>query len=372
MVTSRQIVRRTIDFAEPDRLAFDYFAHGKRYTDIITSYLDWEFQYERKSWIEGNRELYLDAWGNTWARVLTDKSTKGEVYRGALQESWDALDSFTVPKLSEAADNDRVRRTFQSHPDMFKVGCIYTASFSILGFLRGFENLMEDLVLRPELIRRTCDLIEDELTLAVEGYAACCGDGIHIMEDWGTQDGLLIGRAMWEDLFAPGYRRLCAAAHRHDMRVILHTCGMVRDLIPGLVESGVDVLQLDQTANFGSEEIPGGIERLAEEFGGRVAFFCPVDIQHTLVTGDPAKIEDEARRLVQRLGSRRGGFIAKSYGRGARMYLDGIGCDPRWNDFAFECFQKYGRETFGDSFDVPQIPSVTPPGVGAAQNEVSQ
>jgi uroporphyrinogen decarboxylase len=359
-MTSREIVRRAIDFAGPARLAFDGFAYGTRHTDIITSYLDWEFPYERKSWIEGNREFYLDFWGNTWARVVTDKSTKGEIFRGIFQDSWDALDSWTVPKLSSAADSERVRQLFAAYPDLFKVGCIYNASFGILSCLRGFENLMEDLLLQPERIRQARELIDEELTLVVEGYAACGADGLHIMEDWGTQNGALVSRKMWDDLFAPEYRKLCAAAHRHDMRVILHCCGMVRDLMPAFIESGIDVLQFDQTANYGLSGV-GGIERLAAEFGHKVTFFCPIDIQHTLVTGDRARIEDEARRLVQCLGSRDGGFIAKSYGRGCQTYLDSIGCDPCWNDFAFECFKQYSQKMFGGSFDVPQLPSIAPP-----------
>jgi len=80
-----------------------------------------------------------------------------------------------------------------------------------------------------------------------------------------------------------------------------------------------------------------------------------------LVTGDRKRIEDEARRLVQRLGSREGGFIAKSYGRGSPVYLESIGCDPAWNDFAFACFKKYAKELFGAEADPPEIPSVGTP-----------
>ncbi|MBN2291144.1 MAG: hypothetical protein JXM70_01890 [Pirellulales bacterium] len=360
-MTSSKIIRDTIDFNDPARLGFDFYAYGRRYTDIVTSYLDWEFQYEKKCWGEGGRQFHLDAFGNTWARALSDKSTKGEVYRGILQDSWHDLDSFTMPKLSTAADCPPVRELFESYPNLFKVGCIFEVSFSILRSLRGFENLMQDLILEPKLVRQVCDLIEDELELAVEGYAACGADGIHIMEDWGTQQSALIGRSMWEDLFAPGYRRICTAAHRHGMCVILHSCGMIRDLIPGLIESGIDVFQFDQTANYASPSAEDGIEQLADEFAGRATFFCPVDIQHTLVTGDRKKIEDEVRRLVQCLGSRKGGFIAKSYGRGTGIYLDSIGCDPTWNDFAFECFKKYGREMFGVEADIPELPSVVAP-----------
>ena len=66
-------------------------------------------------------------------------------------------------------------------------------------------------------------------------------------------------------------------------------------------------------------------------------------------------IESEVKRLVGHLGSRDGGFIAKSYGRGTKVYLDSIGCDPDWNNFAFECFKKYGEELFEVEFNIPII-----------------
>lgn len=352
---SREIVRRTIDFERPARLAFDYLAYGKRYTDIVTSYADWEFEFDRRTWVEGNREFRTDAFGNIWARMATDKATKGDVHRGVLADSWDGLDSFAMPQLSTAAQNERVRALFDAHPDKFKVGCLCNASFTILYQVRGFANLMQDLILEPDRVHQACEIIEAELLRIVEGYASCGADGIHVMEDWGTQIGALISPSMWDTFFAPGYSRICAAAHKHDMRVILHSCGMLDDLIGGFLACGIDVLQFDQTDNYRLPDGTGGIERLAAKYAGRATFLCPVDIQHTLVTGDRVRIEDEVRRLVRYLASQEGGFIAKSYGRGTKAYLDAIGCDPAWNDFAFECFIKYGQELFGTEFDIPVL-----------------
>ena len=145
-MNSSEIVRRTIEFGKPARLAFDYFAYGRRHTDIITTYLDWEFEHPKPAnWVEGDREYYLDVYGNTWVRSVADRTTKGLPHRGALEESWDDLDSFTVPRLSTAASNSRVRDLFNAHPDLFKVGCLYNASFSILSSCGGFANLMMDL-----------------------------------------------------------------------------------------------------------------------------------------------------------------------------------------------------------------------------------
>ncbi len=354
-IKSKDIVRQTIDFKRPPRLAFDYYAYGRRYTDIVTAYLDWDYEYKRKSWIEGNKVFSLDPFGNTWVRTTTDKVTKGVIQCGVLEDSWEKFDSFTMPTLSQAAYGGSVQRFFDSYPNMFKVGCIYEASFSILCKLRGFSNLMVDLILESGRVKQACEIIETELLEAVRGYALSGADGIHIMEDWGTQASSFISRDMWDQFFAPGYLKICEKAHSYNMKVILHSCGMIDDLIEGLIECGIDVLQFDQTANYSSGDKNDGIERLAAAYGGRVTFFSPVDIQHTLVTGDFQKIDDECRRLVQKLGSLKGGFIAKSYGRGAKMYLDAIGCDSVWNDFAFECFKKYGKELYGLDFDIPEL-----------------
>jgi uroporphyrinogen decarboxylase len=360
MMTSQEIVYRTIDFAEPARLAFDYFAYGRRHTDIVTSYIDWEYQYERRAWIEDDREFHLDAFGNTWVRALSDRSTKGLPHRGVLADSWDALDSFTMPKLSTAANNERVRALFAAHPDKFKSGCTFNHAFSILSDMRGFSRLMEDLILEPDRVRQACDLIDDEIVRAVHAYAAAGANGIHIMEDWGTQSALLMSPAHWREFFAPGYRRVCEAAHGHEMRVILHSCGMLWELMEDLIECGIDVLQFDQMANYANGGV-AGIERLGERFGGRVTFFCPVDIQHTIVTGDAGMIEDEVCRLLEHLAVIEGGFIAKSYGRGARTYLDAIDCDPAWNDFAFECFTKHAARVFGTEIHLPTVGVEQPP-----------
>ena len=56
-----------------------------------------------------------------------------------------------------------------------------------------------------------------------------------------------------------------------------------------------------------------GLERLGREFGGRITFWCPVDIQGTMVEGSMAGIRAYCRKLVTTLGRPEGGFIAKWY-----------------------------------------------------------
>lgn len=67
------------------------------------------------------------------------------------------------------------------------------------------------------------------------------------------------------------------------------------------------MIQMDQQENI-------GVARLGREFGGRITFWCPVDIQQTMVRGALDEIRAYARAMVQTLGRSEGGLMAKWYG----------------------------------------------------------
>ncbi|MGB2823596.1 MAG: hypothetical protein WBF17_21630, partial [Phycisphaerae bacterium] len=102
------------------------------------------------------------------------------------------------------------------------------------------------------------------------------------------------------------------------------------DIIGDLIECGVHCLQFDQPRLH-------GIETLSERFGGKVAFWCPVDIQKTLQTRDGRQIREEARLLVEKLGRFGGGFVAGHYGGN-----EAIGLTPDVQDIACRAFVEFG------------------------------
>ena len=113
----------------------------------------------------------------------------------------------------------------------------------------------------------------------------------------------------------------------------MHSCGQIFEIIPHLIEVGIKVLQIDQPELL-------GIEKLGREFGGKVTFWSPCDVQKVLPSGDKKLIEDSVRRMVEHLSVNGGGLIAKSYGD--RMEdLTSIGVKLEWSQFALECFVKH-------------------------------
>ena len=104
----------------------------------------------------------------------------------------------------------------------------------------------------------------------------------------------------------PHYRQNWKLAHELGMDVWLHSCGHIIDVLPMLIDAGLDVIQQDQQENM-------GLETLNERFGGKLAFWCPVDIQQTMINGSPAEVAAYAKRLIETLGSHNGGFVSMAY-----------------------------------------------------------
>ena len=131
-------------------------------------------------------------------------------------------------------------------------------------------------------------------------------DGVMGYDDWGLQERLMVHPAMIERFFVPHYRRNWDLAHELGRDVWLHSCGYIIDLLPMLVDAGLDVIQMDQQENM-------GLDNLDECVGGKIAFWCPVDIQQTMVQGSIADIEGYVKHMIETVGSHNGGLISMAY-----------------------------------------------------------
>jgi len=196
--------------------------------------------------------------------------------------------------------------------------------FSIARYMRKMDNFLLDIAAQKKkvakLLKKTADLLE----VVIDRFARTGADAIMFAEDWGTQDRLLVNPSSWRELFKPGFIQLCR------IYVFMHSCGHIYEIIPDLIEVGVDVLQFDQPALH-------GVDNLSRDFGGKVNFWCPVDIQRILPTKNEKLIERFARTLIEKLGSFNGGFMAGYYGSN-----EVLGLEPYWQDIACKAFGIYG------------------------------
>ena len=323
-MTSREIFEAVLTFAGPPRVGMSL---PQPYPNDVTFAGRRGHPDEPLEPQGGELRRWRDEWGVTWAS-LTDYD-KGEVVAGALPE-WSHLADWQPPNLGRRADYAEAARRFADDTEHFRVGGIPGFVFNVARKLRKLDNYLCDLMLEPDRVRRLNELVRAELLKAIDCWADAGADAIMFAEDWGTQDRLMISPALWREVFRPEFEALAGRARDHGLYVLMHSCGKITDIIADLIECGIHCLQFDQPRVH-------GIETLSERFGGKVTFWCPVDIQKTLQTRDPEQIRQEAKLLVERLGTFGGGFVAGYYGGN-----EAIGLTPDVQDVACKAFVEYG------------------------------
>jgi hypothetical protein len=327
-VKSREIVRRTVEFECPDRVARSF-----RESDFVGAGPDVETPATEWNEVGGGRWERIDEWGNLWGRV--DPTSKGEVVRGVL-ESLSDMDRYEFPDYSKPDSYGPVRRTRAEHPDKWLRAGLPGFAFNIARKLRRLDQYFVDLLTEPDRIHALHDRIDAMLVDMIRNYAAAGVDAVMFCEDWGTQAELLIDPKLWRTEFGPRYERLCALAHDSGVKVFLHSCGQIESVVPDMIAAGVDLFQFDQPELHGLDVLAGHQEN------AKVTFWCPVDIQKTLQSRDETLIRARAREMLDKLWRGRGGFVAGYYGDNAS-----IGLDPRWQEIACNEFTRHGvKETY--------------------------
>jgi uroporphyrinogen decarboxylase len=102
----------------------------------------------------------------------------------------------------------------------------------------------------------------------------------------------------------------------------------VNKAIPGLIEAGLDVINLQQPRGL-------GIEDIGRRFAGKICFETLCDIQKTLPRGNRREIRQEAELLLRCWGTPKGGFILGDYGD-----EKAIGAKPGTREFMMQTFRR--------------------------------
>lgn len=335
---SKDIVRKIIEFDNPPRIGLDFNPPNRKdiawvmaarlYNRKYAHLTGWGFHQEELAAVpDFNGEVRRDQYGNIFGRL--EGRTNGECIKGALQDGWEAFDSFEMPELDESYDAE-LKEIFKKNEGRFLLGAMPVSVFSTLRDVRRIDNALMDVLLEEEMVVRFLDKVRAFSGKIIDKAAEAGFHGIIFYDDWGTQRELLINPIHWRRLFKPVYAALAEKAHGRDMKFFVHSCGYIYHIINDFIKAGVDVLQLDQPELI-------GVDRLAEEFGGRVTFWSPVDIQQIMMTGDKQLIVEEARKMIQALGKLGGGFIAKDYPQ-----WEDINVKDEWAGWAREVFISEG------------------------------
>ena len=251
---------------------------------------------------------YTDNWGVQWKIDPYDTPFgQGEytnIKTGPLYGDAPDMNHLHVPDPNAKGLYDHVDRLISEFKDEYYIiGRVHCTVFESAWALRGFEDLLMDLYINPDLANEILDItfgyhLEVALNMAKKGV-----DMIWLGDDYGSQNTLLMDLATWKEYFQPRYTRICheLKAVNPNIKIAFHSDGCVYDIIPGLIEAGVDVLNPIQT-----ECVDPSV--LKKKYGNNLSFFGGIAVQSTLPMGTPAQIRNEYLWLKETLG-KDGGWI---------------------------------------------------------------
>ncbi len=173
--------------------------------------------------------------------------------------------------------------------------------FTRAHFLTGMEALLVAMADQPQAVGRLLHIIADYHIAVIHRVAALGVEAIRGEDDYGSQTALMTSPAMWRRLIKPELARIVAAAKAEGLLFFMHSCGRIMQIVPDLIEMGVDVLDpIQQQANDQAE-----LKRL---YGDRLSFKDGLSTQGALTQGTPDEVEADVRERI-RLLAPGGGYI---------------------------------------------------------------
>ena len=162
------------------------------------------------------------------------------------------------------------------------------------------ENYFVKMYTDPEVVDAVTERVVDFYLRANEKLFEQAANKIDMFffgNDFGSQLDTLISPEMFDRFVMPAFVKFTDQAHRHGMKVLLHSCGSIYRVIPRLIDAGVDALHPIQAmaANMDAKT-------LARDFKDKIIFVGGVDTQHLLPNGTPQQIRDEVHRLRDLFG----------------------------------------------------------------------
>lgn len=293
-----EIIPYTLGFQRESRDRLDgYYGNGD-WRKLIKPYINrvWTMDCQQK--IKINDLYSRDIYGSIWR----EENLMAHLEKPVLIEP--SIKNYVFPKADDfftKVEHSLTSKNLQQSNNSFSIIHIPWGLFEKSWSLRGFENVLLDMSLNQKFYEKLINKITEHLVGFVEIAVQYPVDAIMFGDDWGGQTGLFMGRDRWRSIFKHNYKKLYDRVHKSGKFVISHCCGNIVDILPDLVEIGLDVYESVQPEAM-------DVYKVKEEFGRDITFWGGLGAQSLIPFGTPEDIKKEVNKLNSKL-AKGGGFI---------------------------------------------------------------
>ena len=253
----------------------------------------------------------VDEWGVKWKASAGDHYY--DMYESPLTRATiEDLDRYDWPDPSDPGRveglGEEARELYDNTDGAIVLNGFGEAIFGVPSWIRGHIQFYTDFIADPDFLNSFLDrMLEYAMGLARNALDAV-GRYVHVVrisDDMGSEKGLIISPDHYREFIKPRQEKLYRYIKEHsDAKVLLHACGSIYEIIPDLIEIGVDALNPVQVSARDMDS-----RKLKREFGERITFWgggC--DTQRVLPFGTVEEVIDEAKQRIRDLAPG-GGFV---------------------------------------------------------------
>lgn len=315
-MTKRQRLQTALAHRQPDKTPWNIECTSELTAAVEThlglesgGFEEWAGNHcEKISYNIGGGEVspgrFEDEFGVVWDRTGIDKDI------GVVEEyriPGPDLSIYQFPEPDLEAVKKKTENVLAAGLDRYIFGKIGLSFFERAWSLRGMQDLMMEFYTEPSFVESlferileyNMDIIGTALSVEVDGRGI---DGFYFGDDYGQQRGMLMSPDTWRQFIRPGLQTMFAAVKDAGKTAALHSCGNISEILPDLIDIGLDIYQTVQPEIYDLHE-------LKKEFGGSLTFWGAVSTQRDLPFLKPEEVKALLRRTIDVLG-KNGGYIA--------------------------------------------------------------
>lgn len=248
--------------------------------------------------IPGRPGWFRDDFGVEWDRNGADKDI-GLPIKYQIEDLEDY--TYEFPVLDEQRLRAQYQKMMEEKGDRFCMAGFGFVMFERLWSLMGMENALISMIACPEELEAFLDKICDYFCHLIDIALEYDFDGIYFGDDWGQQHGLIMGAEHWRRFIKPRMARMYAKVKAAGKYVMQHSCGDCSEIIPDLIEIGLDCYQTFQPEVY-------DIQKIKNLYGDKLAFWGGISTQRCLPYATPEEVKQEAQRVATIL-RKGGGYI---------------------------------------------------------------
>jgi uroporphyrinogen decarboxylase len=297
-MTKRQVVKTVLNGNQPPYVPWSF-----KFTQGPKEMLQKHFRTDDLDEVLGNHLLnlggdigffeyignncYRDVFNVVWDRSI-DKDI-GNVKGSVISEP--DMSTYQFPDPLNPLFFESIGPSIEKHPDLFRNFQIGFSLYERAWSLRGMENLLMDFLLYPGFVHDLLTKIADYNIAQINKALEYDIDAIYFGDDWGKEDGLIMGYDIWKEFIYPQLKRMYAVVRNAGKYVMIHSCGDVDVLFDDLVDLGLNCFNPFQPEVMDIEEIHS-------RYLGRLSFYGGLSMQKTLPFGTVEDVKNESLKLI--------------------------------------------------------------------------